>query len=294
MAVTLQGPCPGECNRLARRADRIWAEVVRAVRYPTAREERLLGQLPPPVPGRPVWCADCADEIRRALSRLPDLAAALYVEGHPVMAGSGLHAVEDRAADGYSGVAVELLACGHSVPTHAPAAFARRCPKCLLDSHVGLGRLPAPTVSARRSASPEVSPSLSPSWDATDEITAWLIRTEWRLRRRLAGVSIPRPRDRTATRAAAYLTGHLSVLLALDSHPRGEVGRTVLRLADSAIRTAGLEDAQPMTVPCPICDVMSMDSLLGSDKVRCRRCRRSWSRAAFAALTTFAAGARQP
>lgn len=62
-AVSDADPCPGRCNAHWRQAVNLGKDT---------------DDLPDPVPGQPIWCRDCQDDIRQALHRLPDLAAAVY------------------------------------------------------------------------------------------------------------------------------------------------------------------------------------------------------------------------
>lgn len=73
-------PCPGRCNDRWRSSLRRAVEEVRdATVERRVVDERLLQLTSQPRPGDPVWCADDAAHVLKALGRLPDLAALVNV-----------------------------------------------------------------------------------------------------------------------------------------------------------------------------------------------------------------------
>src|SRR5580765_4546067 len=154
-----QWPCPGSCNAAWRkaqaRADLVAAAAVAADRALTERERLVVDHGIAPWLGDPRWCRPCGEQIRSAIGRMPDLAAALLTVGHdePVCR---LRVVVDRAlvkevpivalVQGEEVVVGqrrwwrETLACGHTLHaewTRGLAPFVRTCSQCILATGVG-------------------------------------------------------------------------------------------------------------------------------------------------------------
>ncbi|GAB3889047.1 hypothetical protein [Terrabacter terrigena] len=145
---------------------------------------------------------------------------------------------------------------------------------------IDLGRLS--TVRAERGSSTKGSPSLSPSWDACDEIVTWAAAVEDKVRARL-GIEA---RDGdwwngTSEHRATVLSTSVWWILARPvtwSLPEAERwGLEVQRLAKRAEKLSGRDELVHHLGACPHCDRRALIRIDGEDVVHCERCRRRWT-----------------
>ena len=303
-------PCPGDCNRVWRRADRAAAarvrEVLAAVRPLTEDDVRVIEHGHAFQAGDPVWCEACTHHIDRAIWSVPELVFALWEVGH----GDGdvpLRVVESRSVRTLKDPRVrrpslsaeaavslplvyavtESLTCGHTLtrrlgrepsPRQLAEFGVRSCLVCRLEALPDSGKLAPAERLARRTAGLPGSPAGSPSWLAIEELLAWVGRTEDYLRARIgdppSGLDWWRggARDRNKAMAASvrYLAGHLEQLLA--TRHADQIGREIVQLTRRTTRSAGLDDTTRLHTPCPRCDRRSLMRRFGDEVARCRSC----------------------
>lgn len=261
-----ESPCPGSCNR--------------AWRIAQAEPDREGAELIEPVVGEPVWCEVCVAEIRRAVRRMPDLAAQLWGRGH--------HTQDRSTADPAAADWIRV-----PVPTTDPARLhpwtnidPRERERPAVDrsgvpvQDTDEGRLSV--VRAERGSGAKGSPALSPAWLAIDELVSWAGGVEDKVRARL-GLEA-RESDWWSGRAehrAAFLSTSVLWLLARDETwalpEAAEWGKQALRLEKQAERLAGRDELIHYLGVCPRCDRKALVRFDGDDTVRCRSCRGKWT-----------------
>lgn len=132
-------------------------------------------------------------------------------------------------------------------------------------------------VNGGRSATRIHAPTVSPAWEAIDELLSWAVDQERRLRDHLREGDVPRWRGITTEGAATQLHGSVAYLLdrqtALLCCPWANELMVVVGMARSAERAAGLDSHEErLTVACSKCEKPRLVRRDGSDVVRCRAC----------------------
>jgi ribosomal protein S27E len=270
---------------------------VQRLRPLTDADREVIDHDVPMVLADPAWCQWCSADIKEAIWGIPDLVAGLWAAGHEpgdgalrVVVGPRCVEVLDRPrvrpdlAQGPPRYAVtERLSCGHTttrvVDVVAPAGFtARVCWRCRLADPGASGRLMPAGEAARHTRSVPGSPALSPSWLAVEELISWVGETEDYLRARLGHPPSPRDwwvgdetaRTRTMTASVRYLAEWHNHLL--ETRHAVEIGQRVLHLRHRAVKAAGLDRAERLRVPCPVCDRRALWREYSAIYARCRSC----------------------
>jgi len=236
-------PCPGDCNRLWRQAEKRAAEAL-------AKGYRVKPHEIEPIPGAPVWCRNCQTAIRDALGRLPELAA--YAASMP-----GGKLAQTAETEG-------RFATRDGSPSGSPAwdvadeivRWALRW-EDLLRAHLGQ------------------------VYETPKLVRAALFTKVTDLNRPARLVALgPVLKDPTARRkltaAVRYLDTWLTPLLsspmALDS------GRQTLNLARRAVGATGRDRVvHHLPLPCLQCDKKALRRDDGSETVYCRACDSRWT-----------------
>lgn len=145
---------------------------------------------------------------------------------------------------------------------------------------IDLGRLSV--VRSERGSSVKGSPSLSPSWDAVDEIVSWAAGVEDKVRARL-GVAAREADWWTGTtqhRATCLSTSVLWILARPEAWSLPEAdqwGHEVLRIDKRGEKLSGRDELVHHLGTCPTCDRRALIRIDGEDVVHCQACKRRWT-----------------
>lgn len=256
--------CPGPCNRVWRdrkdRVDRFGP--IRAAKllldqgpeHPDGLDEKVLRR-GLAVVGQPVWCRDCADTIRVATGRLPEIAASAGARR------DGQLAPAPRAERHGTAVAPPSPSPGwdtvDDVITWA-VTWAETVADYLANSgreyRIEFGRL-----------------------DEDREI-GWKVYTDH---------AVPQPVptvDRTLTSCAAFLQHRMTAVLSAPFAK--DYGLELTSLVRRSEKVAGVDDlVHHLPLPCLQCDRKALQRKDGKDLIVCKACKASWTQESYDRLS---------
>ena len=234
-------PCPGPCNQDFRHAEHDTTDGNHDVPF---------------IPGQPIWCPACRDDLTTKLGELPDLAA------H--MPPGRLNT--PRNVDTHESKALKKS----TQPTPSPAWDAlddliRWAVHLEDDTRARVGHTPAgqPATTYRGRLR-----SYAPDWEGWHPplVTPGLIPT---------GVTVQQPR--TLTGAVRYLTGNITAVLS--HHDTGETSGRAIRHHHRALTRYTGTDRPTAHIPgqCPACERRgTLRRQDGDDLIKCRVCGATW------------------